>query len=333
MFRFKWLMIKKNKVLVGVVGLAVLACMPAGLTAKAAKQGYLGVSIERLSDSEKEEMGVSHGVRVTHVVKKSAAEAAGIQEDDVIQYFNNEKIRVPSDLVEEVRAVEPDSVAKVKLVRDGKEKVVRVTMGEYTPEPRWFGRESRKDKPFVWLSRRGYLGVQLQALDADLASYFGVKAESGALILGVEKDTPAQEAGLKSGDVIVKIDENSVTGPGDVSKVISEKEKGDPVKLTVIRQKKKKEITAELDESPFYRRMRVIKGHRGDLSHLEIPKFHFPRLHFRHIDPHTIIFGIPQGEHRGIFWYDRLDKMKEKQKNIEEKVHKKLKHIPKTISI
>ena len=59
---------------------------------ESSRKGYLGVSIERLSQEEKKELGVDHGVLVTRVVKGEAADKAGIEEDDVIQFFNNEKI-------------------------------------------------------------------------------------------------------------------------------------------------------------------------------------------------------------------------------------------------
>ena len=61
----------------------------------------------------------------------------------------------------------------------------------------------------------GYLGIVLQELNADLAPYFSVKAGEGVLIVRVEKDTPAEKAGLKAGDVIVQMGEKTVKDADD----------------------------------------------------------------------------------------------------------------------
>ena len=333
MIRFEKTMKARKEVLVWSIIFTMCAVFSAGLAAEEAKQGYLGVSIERLPNVEKEELEVSHGVRVTAVVEKSAAEKAGIQEGDIIQYFNDEKIRVPSDLVEEVRAVQPDKQVKVRLVRDGKKMELRVRLGEHRPKDFWFSPKVRKAKPFVWMGRGGYLGVSLQALDEDLASYFGVEPDSGALVLSVEKETPAAEAGIKSGDVIVRINDEPVSDPADVSKAISEKKKGDKVELNLIRHGKKKTVTAELDETPFHRGMHIFKKHRGDLKDLDIPELHFPNARYWRIDPHTIIFGFPHGECRGHLRSRHIEKLKDRIESIREKIDKKLKHGVITVSI
>ena len=77
-------------------------------------------------------------------------------------------------------------------------------------EPRM--REFRFDGPFNFdfdmlprmTSPRGRLGVQLNELSPQLAEYFGAP-EGGALVAGVTKDSPAEKAGIKAGDVITSI--------------------------------------------------------------------------------------------------------------------------------
>jgi hypothetical protein len=333
MIRFKKLMKARKEVLVWSIVFTAFAVFSTGLVAGDAKQGYLGVSIEKLSTVDKDELDVSHGVRVTRVVEESAAERAGIREGDIIQYFNEEKIRIPSDLVEEVRAVPPEKLVKVRLVRDGKKKELSVKMGEYQPKDFWFGARSKRVKPFVWMGKGGYLGVSLQALDKDLASYFGVEPDSGALVLSVAEDTPAQDAGMKSGDVIVRVNDQPVSGPDDVREAISEKEKGDKVELTLVRHKKKKTVTAELDEIPFHKGMHIFKGRRGDFGNLDIPELHFPDARHWKFFPHTIIFGFPHGDCRGHFWSGHVDRLKDKIESMRGKLHTKMKQGVRTISI
>jgi len=65
-------------------------------------------------------MAVSFGILVTDVRKGGPAETAGILKDDVIQYFNGEKIRAPGDLIVRVQEAKTDTTARIRLVRGRK---------------------------------------------------------------------------------------------------------------------------------------------------------------------------------------------------------------------
>lgn len=249
---------------------------------EATGKGFLGVSIEKVSPDDKDEFGVSSGVLVTRVTKDEAADKAGIKKYDVIQYFNEEKIRRPDDLMEAVRECKPGAKANVKLVRDGKKMDVPVTLGEAKHQSFSFslGDKDGKDK-FIWKSRgHGFLGVYLQELNKDLAEYFAVKEDEGALILNVEKDGPADKAGLKAGDVIVKMKNKDISKPGDVSEMLEDMEKGDKVEIQVMRHKKKQSFTAEVDESAGFHGFNVLKG-IGENFQWEPMDFHISVPHMK----------------------------------------------------
>ncbi len=91
-----------------------------------------------------------------------------------------------------------------------------------------------------------YLGVQLSDLSDDQAEYF--EAKNGALVTEVIEDSPAAEAGFKIYDIITKIDDEEIANPGDAVKAVRDHEKGDKVKVTVLRKGKKKDIKVTLDE-------------------------------------------------------------------------------------
>ena len=177
------------------------------LAAEKPESGYLGVSVQSLSRAEREKLGVKNGVEVLSVEKESAAAKAGIKEDDIIQLVNGEKIRDPQDLVEIIAELAPSAAIKINLWRDGKalEKTAALGKREQTKNFTW----SREKLPPIFRSA-GYLGIVLQELTADLASYFNVNPGAGVLIVRVEKDTPAEKAGLKAGDVIVQMGEKAV---------------------------------------------------------------------------------------------------------------------------
>lgn len=253
------------------------------IDAKSKYYGYLGVGIDELIETDKEDLDVEFGVLVTDVKANSPAEKAGIVEDDVIQYFKGEKITSTKKLVEAVRECEPNSKAQITLVRDGAKKDVYAMLGKkrqrITQKMYWHDNEDH-DFVFHTGSSRGFLGVQLQNLNEDLAPYFKVKADEGALIMSVVEDSPAEEAKLKSGDVIVKLDNNKVSKSSDVSEYISDREEGDEVNVTVIRKGKKVTLKATLDAHKGPKKMMIFKSPHGeevididiDIPHIEIHK-------------------------------------------------------------
>ena len=132
----KQFLLKRSMMMILVLSLFLIGTTSV-IDAKVSQKGYLGVSIEKLSVKEKEELDISFGVRVTRVVKGKAADEAGIMKDDIIQFFNDEKIRRPANLVDAVRETEPGTDVIVKLVREGKKKNVSVTVGKLKSKHIW----------------------------------------------------------------------------------------------------------------------------------------------------------------------------------------------------
>ncbi|HXF13250.1 MAG TPA: DegQ family serine endoprotease [Terriglobales bacterium] len=100
--------------------------------------------------------------------------------------------------------------------------------------------------------QRGFIGVQLNPTDIDsaLAKQFGLSQPGGALIAGVEPNTPASKAGLKSGDIILKVNGQSVETNNDLRLRISQTQPGTPVKLEVFRDGKTFDTDLTLAEYP-----------------------------------------------------------------------------------
>ncbi|MSN27020.1 MAG: Do family serine endopeptidase [Geobacter sp.] len=89
---------------------------------------------------------------------------------------------------------------------------------------------------------RGYLGIRFQPLTADLAKSFGLESEKGVLIASVEKDTPAERAGLKAGDVILEYDGKVISELNELPRFVAETSINKKVKLTIIRNGKKQDV-------------------------------------------------------------------------------------------
>ena len=97
-------------------------------------------------------------------------------------------------------------------------------------------------------SDAAFLGVHLQDLTKQLRKYFKVKDGSGVLVSEVVEDSPAEKGGIKAGDIIVKVEDTSIDGPKSLQKVIRSFNPEDKVKITLMRNGRKKTISATLGE-------------------------------------------------------------------------------------
>jgi serine protease Do len=261
-------------------------------------RGWVGVSI---SENEQGQ------VEIMEVEKESPAELAGLKEGDILLTIDGKKISDSPMFVSEVRSRKPGQDVKLGLERDGKKIEAKVKLGEY-PEaeakralelrfPRLFpalpekpaqpekpGQPERAPggrfdiyslprTPQAWpaWAKRKYIGVYLESINKDLLDFFGVKEDNGLLVNQVTKDSPAEKAGLKVGDVIVRADGKKLTSISDLSAAVQNKKKGDKVKLDLVRDKKSLSLEVEVseEESPglsyFFDNV-PYEGYWGDFS-------------------------------------------------------------------
>jgi serine protease Do len=97
---------------------------------------------------------------------------------------------------------------------------------------------------------RGRLGVTIQGVSQELADSFGLKKPQGALVSAVEAKSPAEKAGIKTGDIVLAVDGREIENSIDLPRVIGESRPGTEVKLKIWRQGDTKELTASLGEAP-----------------------------------------------------------------------------------
>lgn len=93
---------------------------------------------------------------------------------------------------------------------------------------------------------RGFLGVGIQDVSRDIAESVGLAGAAGALVTEPTKDSPADKAGVKSGDVITAVDGSEISDALDLSRTIASKNPGTPVELTIWRDGKEQKISVTL---------------------------------------------------------------------------------------
>jgi serine protease Do len=97
---------------------------------------------------------------------------------------------------------------------------------------------------------RGRLGVTIQGVSQELADSFGLKKAQGALVSAVEPKSPADKAGIKTGDIILAVDGRAIENSIDLPRIIGESRPGTPVNLKIWRQGETRELKASLGEAP-----------------------------------------------------------------------------------
>lgn len=97
---------------------------------------------------------------------------------------------------------------------------------------------------------RGYLGLLMQPLSNDLAASLGMDKAEGALVTEVLENSPAHQAGIRPGDVIVRYDGQSVENPARLSKAVSMSNPGHRARLMVVREGRYLEIQVDLQLTP-----------------------------------------------------------------------------------
>jgi hypothetical protein len=205
-------------------------------------KGWIGVYVQDLDRELRKYLDISErsGTMVNEIVPGSPADEAGLLEEDVITKFDGKRIRDTGDLTRAVQRTRPDEKVEVEVVRGREKKTLEITVGE------------RRTRYSERLSRRGraWLGVSLAELNNELAEYFQVNKDEGVLILEVEKDSPAEKAGLKSGDVILELGGKKVGNVDDVHSAIAEKKSGEEIEILYKRHGKTDSVKVELVRSP-----------------------------------------------------------------------------------
>lgn len=98
--------------------------------------------------------------------------------------------------------------------------------------------------------RAGFIGIEGQTLTEGIAEDYGVEATSGAIIANVMPDSPADDADLRQGDIIIRVDDEDITSMNDLSSLIRDREPGEDVTLTILRDGEEQQLDLTLGTRP-----------------------------------------------------------------------------------
>jgi serine protease Do len=173
--------------------------------------GLLLSDVKDLDDAERAKLGKwlpGQGAFVKELTPGGPASKAGARPGDVITQINNQKVVGASDVVDYVSSQSIGSKVALHYLRDGKPGEIQVALGELPDEDARQNAEAQ--------GQGGKIGLALQTLTPDVASSLGLdRGTRGAVITDVLSNSPAEQAGLKPGDVIVEVDRKPIASSED----------------------------------------------------------------------------------------------------------------------
>ena len=168
------------------------------------------------------------GALVADVTPDSPAAKAGIERGDIIINFDDHKIKDSRDLPAKVAATPVGEEVELTVLRDGRKKQLKVSVGELAADGSFHGKADATD--------RGKWGLQLHDLDENVAKQLRVESQDGVAIVGVEPGSAASAAGLRKGDIIVEVNRKAVDSVSEVKKQLRDSQDKDKLLLLVQRE-------------------------------------------------------------------------------------------------
>lgn len=189
-------------------------------------RAWLGVVIQNLTPEMAEKFGLkeAEGALVADISPDSPAEKAGIKRGDVILKVDGVETPDIKTLQQTIRSHRPGDVVDVEIWRDGKVITLKVTLAELE--------ESISALP---VTEKIDLGLEVGEITPDLVDRYALREKSGVVIVGIKAGGPADDAGLRPGDVILEVNREEIKNLKDWEAAISEIEPGETVLLLISR--------------------------------------------------------------------------------------------------
>jgi serine protease Do len=184
-------------------------------------RGWLGVMIQPVTEEVAASLDLDspRGALVADLDPNGPAAKAGVKRYDVIVEFDGKPVREMDELPKLVAAAPVGKKAQIKVIRKGAEQKLSVQLGELQSEPTLASAEAPESKP-------GAYGLQVQPLTPQIAQQLQLEDTEGILVSGVKAGSPAEEAGLRRGDVILEVNQERVTDLATFREALSKSKKG-----------------------------------------------------------------------------------------------------------
>ncbi len=199
----------------------------------------LGIQTQPMPEALSAQLGLTHGVGlvVTHVAQ---GVDNGLKQHDVLHKLGDQVLTNADQLRKLLDAHEAGAQVTFTVIRGGKPIEVTVTLPQKPQLPQAGVAPARV--------RATFLGVATEPISPQVAAQLGLEGKGGIVTVGVIDDSPAARVGLQRHDIILKVDDQPVSHPDELRKLIRTKKAGDEVTLEILREGKPRTIKAKLEE-------------------------------------------------------------------------------------
>lgn len=187
-------------------------------------RAWLGVVIQDVNNEIANALNLKtpSGALVSSVQENSPAEKAGLKSEDVIIRFNGKPVKNSRELSAMVAATDPKTEVTLIILRDGKEKEIKVKLEERP--------EDQQVTTQVQPKAVEKIGLEVSDITTELVQRYQLKVKKDAVVItSVEPNSVAAQSGLRVGDIILKINRKDVKSVSDYNKLIGDVKAGDTV--------------------------------------------------------------------------------------------------------
>ena len=223
---------------------------------------YLGIGVADITAERAKALNLKEerGAEVTNVAADSPAFKAGVKEGDVVLDYDGTAVHGIEELTRLVRETPVGRQVKISVWRNGAAQTLAATIearkgtiiqsdGFDIAVPTFpTFRLPAINGPFRLTWQNPVLGIEGESLTSQeqLAEFFGVK--DGVLVKLVSKNSPAEKAGVKAGDVVVKVDDTTVSSSQEITRALRALGSKKTFTMTVVRNKKEMPLTVTVEE-------------------------------------------------------------------------------------
>ena len=192
-------------------------------------RGWLGVTIQPLTAELAKGFNVTAGTGalVAGVQDGSPAARAGLKAGDIITQYDGQKVATSADLPKLVAATVVGRQVPVAVVREGKTVALNVTIAQMDEPGRPVVAQAEEEK--------GPLGLTVETVTPSVAKDLKLSEPRGVIVRGVRGGSPAENAGIRAGDVITEVNHKTVTDAAQMKQALEKHLKGAPVVVKITR--------------------------------------------------------------------------------------------------
>jgi serine protease Do len=195
-------------------------------------RGWLGVTIQDVPADLAEYLGIKDGkgVLVSDVIPGDPADKAGIKPRDIITEINGEKVESSRSLLKIVAGIGVGEIAKVKVLRDGREKTFGVEIAKRLDDKIASAKDSLK-------GGADEIGIRVANITPEMSRRFNITETEGVIVVDINPDGKAADAGIIQGDIIKEINRQTVKSLKDYTEALGKIKKGESIKIFIWRDR------------------------------------------------------------------------------------------------